>query len=230
MKRYYFTIASILVLAIGITSCSNEETKTQTPVAGRPTKPINSSEVRIGTQVWKKKNLSVSHYRNGDPIPQVTDPTQWRDITTGAWCYYQDNTANGKVYGKLYNWYAVVDLRGLAPIGWHIPSQSEFETLTNYLGGMVVAGSKLKTVSGWQGSNDGATNSTGFSGLPGGKRWYNNYLNGGSTNIGVKGGFWSSTMVGSTYAYRLELTEYLTSANTIQEYRNAGCSVRCIKD
>jgi uncharacterized protein (TIGR02145 family) len=230
MKKYYFVITTFLVFLIGLTSCSNEETKTQNQVASRPAIPIQNNEVQIGTQIWMTKNLNVTRYRNGDPIPQVTDPTQWRDITTGAWCYYQDNTQNRPVYGRLYNWYAVSDLRGLAPAGWHIPSQSEFETLTTYLGGMVVAGSKLKSIAGWQGVNEGATNSTGFSGLPGGRRWYNNFLNGGSTNIGIKGCFWSSTMVGSTYAYRLELTEYLTSANTIQEYRNAGCSVRCIKD
>ena len=80
------------------------------------------------------KNLDVSKYRNGDDIPQVTDATTWANLTTGAWCYYENNTANGTVYGKLYNWFAVNDPRGLAPSGWHIPSQAEWVTLQNCLG------------------------------------------------------------------------------------------------
>jgi len=107
MRKYYFTIASILVLAIGITSCSNEENKTQNQVAARPSVPILDTEVRIGNQIWMARNLNVSRYRNGDPIPQVTDPTQWTNLTTGAWCYLNNDPANGRIYGKLYNWYAV---------------------------------------------------------------------------------------------------------------------------
>ena len=84
MKKYYFTIASIFVIAIGITSCSNEETETQNQVAARPTVPIQNGEVQIGTQVWMTKNLNVSRYRNGDPIPQVSNPLQWASLTTGA--------------------------------------------------------------------------------------------------------------------------------------------------
>ena len=229
MRKYYFTIASLLFLTIALSSCSNEENKTQSNVASRSSVPVMTGKVKIGNQIWMTQNLNVSRYRNGDIIPQVTDPGQWRDITTGAWCYYNNDPASGAIYGKLYNWYAVNDSRGLAPAGWHIPSQPEFETLTAYLGGMVFAGSKLKSVTGWQSSNTDATNSTRFTGLPGGRRWYNNFLSGGCSDIGVKGCFWSSSVAGMD-AYRIDLVANASYAATIQTYRNTGCAVRCIKN
>lgn len=97
---------------------------------------VNYETVTIGTQEWKLKNLDVTHYRNGDPIPQVTDPTQWANLTTGAWCYYNNDSTNGTIYGKLYNWYAVNDPRGLAPIGYHIASDQEWATLFTFLGSL----------------------------------------------------------------------------------------------
>jgi len=99
--------------------------------------------VTIGTQTWTKCNLDVTTYRNGDPIPEVTDPAAWAALTTGAWCHYANNTANGTIYGKLYNWYAVNDPRGLAPIGQHIPTDAEWITLTDFLGGATGAGGTL---------------------------------------------------------------------------------------
>ena len=100
MKRYYFTIASILVLVFGISSCSSEETKTQNQIAERPEVPLQNGEVKIGNQIWMTKNLNVSRYRNGDPIPEVTDPTQWGNLTTGAWCYYSNDPANALFMGN----------------------------------------------------------------------------------------------------------------------------------
>ncbi|MGD1006866.1 MAG: fibrobacter succinogenes major paralogous domain-containing protein, partial [Ignavibacteriaceae bacterium] len=85
--------------------------------------------VKIGEQTWMLGNLNVDHYRNGDAIPEVEDPAQWGNLKTGAWCYYRNDPGNDKKYGKLYNWYAVNDPRGLAPEGWHIPTQAEFKTL-----------------------------------------------------------------------------------------------------
>jgi uncharacterized protein (TIGR02145 family) len=123
--------------------------------------------ISIGTQIWTQSNLNVSRYRNGDIIPQVTNYTQWENLTTGAWCYYANNTANGVVYGKLYNWYAVSDPRGLAPQGWHVPSDAEWRTLTTYLG-EDSAGGKMKSITLWGSFNTGATSSSGFSGFPGG--------------------------------------------------------------
>ncbi|MBL0013596.1 MAG: fibrobacter succinogenes major paralogous domain-containing protein [Flavobacterium sp.] len=109
MKKYYFLN---IILIFGLLSCTNEETKTQNQIAARPTVPIQNGEVQIGTQIWMTKNLNVSRYRNGDPIPQVANSAQWANLNTGAWLLC-NSTANGPIYGKLYNWYAVNDSRGL---------------------------------------------------------------------------------------------------------------------
>jgi uncharacterized protein (TIGR02145 family) len=101
--------------------------------------------VFIHGQRWKTTNLAVSHYRNGDRIPQVKRTKDWRALTTGAWCWYNNDSATGAVYGKLYNWYAVNDPRGLAPTGWHVPSDAEWDTLITHLGGYYAfAGGRLK--------------------------------------------------------------------------------------
>ena len=124
--------------------------------------------VIIGRQVWTSENLSVEHYRNGDVIPQVQDTDEWSKLTTGAWCYYDNNSENGNIYGKLYNWHAVNDPRGLAPEGWHIPSDAEWTDLTDYLGGAKVVGSEMKAIELWEYQRKGTTNSSGFSAFPGG--------------------------------------------------------------
>ena len=131
--------------------------------------------VTIGTQVWTSKNLDVATYRNGDVIPQVQDENAWANLTTGAWCYYNNDASNGTKYGKLYNWYAVNDPRGLAPKGYHIPTDEEWTKLSDYLGGESEAGTKMKSTSGWYNNGNG-TNSSGFSGLPGGSRHDNGSL------------------------------------------------------
>ncbi|MFA6572071.1 MAG: fibrobacter succinogenes major paralogous domain-containing protein [Bacteroidota bacterium] len=186
----------------------------------------NSDEVTIGTQVWMKRNLDVDHYRNGDPIPEVQDSIAWSKLTKGAWCYYNNDPAIGAIYGKLYNWYAVNDSRGLAPEGWHVPSKDEWQELENSLGGENLAGGKLKetgTVH-WNSPNTGATNEKGFSALPGGCRGYYG-------PIGQIAYFWSST--GEEY---LSLSWFRTLKNynaTFEKgfyYKERGFSVRCVKD
>ena len=115
------------------------------------------------------ENLNVEYYRNGDIIPQVQDEHEWASLKTGAWCYYENDPANGKKYGKLYNWYAVNDTRGLVPEGWHIPSYSEWRELIEYLG-EDSAGTKMKSTSGWF-ENGNGTNSSGFGALGAGYRY-----------------------------------------------------------
>jgi uncharacterized protein (TIGR02145 family) len=227
MKKYSFTISTILFLVLGLTSCSNEETKTQNQAVSRPTVPIQNGEVQIGTQVWMTKNLNVSRYRNGDPIPQVTDLSIWVNLTSGAWCYYANNSSNGVVYGKLYNWYAVNDPRGLAPVGYHIPSDAEWSILTIFLGGENVAGGKMKATTLWDSPNTAATNSSGFSGLPSGLvNPFGQFYGIGSTSY-----WWStsldSNMVNARYRY-LENNTGRVSQGTAG--KNRGFSVRCIKD
>ncbi|WP_396167510.1 FISUMP domain-containing protein [Flavobacterium sp.] len=185
--------------------------------------------VTICNQTWMKSNLNVSHYRNGDIIPQVTDATQWANLTTGAWCYYNNDTANGNVYGKLYNWYAVNDIRGLAPIGFHIPTDTEWATLiVDCLGG-VNAGDKMKETgsSHWQNPNTGATNSSGFTGLPGGYRYI---YSGSFSNLGVIGYWWSSSQNVGLDAWKRYLSYNNSNAIRVNYYKTGGLSVRCIKD
>ena len=127
--------------------------KLKPPVKVVPVIPVVDNKgpikgVAIGSQVWTSTNLNVSTYRNGDVIPQVQDRDAWAKLTTGAWCYYENNAANGTKYGKLYNWYAVNDARGLAPAGWHIPTDQEWTVLENSLGDD--AGKKMKSTSGWE--------------------------------------------------------------------------------
>jgi len=173
------------------------------------------------------KNLDVSTYRNGDPIPEVTDTAQWANLTTGAWCYYNNDPANGPIYGKLYNWYAVNDPRGLAPLGWHIPTDAEWTILSNCLGGESVAGGKMKSTIGWNSPNTGATNSSGFAGLPGG------YCGGDGKfyKVGLNGVWWSSSELDITYASHRFLY-YLNASVGIYDdgVKSSGFSIRCIKN
>ncbi len=184
--------------------------------------------IQIGTQQWMGKNLAVAFYRNGDPIPQVTDPGLWAGLTTGAWCYYNNDPILGYKYGKLYNWYAVNDPRGLAPQGWHIPSDAEWTTLANTLGGEIEAGGKMKEpgTANWTGPNTGADNSSGWAGLPGGFRNFN----GPFSVVGVTGYWWSSTVNATTVAWNRNL--FFTNGSlyrNIFDKRN-GFSVRCLRD
>ncbi|HOZ78410.1 MAG TPA: fibrobacter succinogenes major paralogous domain-containing protein [Ferruginibacter sp.] len=185
-----------------------------------------STSVTIGTQVWSSKNLDVSVYRNGDPIPEVTDPSQWGTLTTGAWCYYLNDSGNGILYGKLYNWFAVNDPRGLAPQGWHIPTDAEWSTLINYLGSSTDAGGKLKATYLWNSPNTGATNSSGFTGLPAGARV-------SFGNFGSLGNFtymWSATEADSFTVWCRALNYNSTLVPRAANDKLNGLSVRCIKN
>jgi uncharacterized protein (TIGR02145 family) len=187
-----------------------------------------AQSVTIGTQVWMTKNLDVTKFRNGDLIPQAKTNDEWEQAGKNkqpAWCYYANNKKNGKKYGKLYNWYAVSDPRGLAPDGWHVPSDAEWTVLSNYIGGEDVAGKKMKSTSGWEGF-DGGTNESGFSGLPGGYR----YSFGNFGNLGVSGYWWSSTEGSPSSAYDLYLDHSLNYLVRSGSVKGGGLSVRCLKD
>ena len=219
MKAIFLVIAVLFFMV----SCK-EETTTEP-------KPDKLAEVTILNQVWMTKNLDVEYYCNGDVIPQVTDPNAWSKLTTGAWCYYNNDPAMGAIYGKLYNWYAVNDPRGLAPIGWHVPSDAEWTALITFLGGEYAAGGKLKEAGTlhWLSPNTGATDEKGFSALPGGNRVD---YNGKFEKINSDGGWWSSSE--SEYDAENAIRRFLY-------YRGAGIgmddlpkgdafSVRCIKN
>ncbi len=182
--------------------------------------------VKIGTQTWMTENLNVSTFRNGDPIPQAKSNEEWEQAGENkqpAWCYYENDPKNGNKYGKLYNWYAVNDPRGLAPAGWHIPTDAEWTTLENQLGNDVEK--KIKSTSGWEGNGNG-TNSSGFSGLPGGTR----YSDGTFNYIGRYGCWWSSSEYVSLVAWDRTLYYISGSVYRYGSSKERGLSVRCLRD
>ncbi len=207
---------------------------------------VNLPHVTICNQVWATKNLDVATYSDGTPILQATNLTDWANLTVGAWCYFNNDPANNTVYGKLYNWYAVAGIydaaslidptlrKNIAPTGWHVPTDSEWSTLINCLdptanGGdnTNVAGGALKETgtTHWISPNTGATNSIGFTGLPGG------YRNSGGTNaIGSQGQWWSSSEYSSTNAWVRILKCNNGDATRNNLNKLAGLSVRCIKN
>ena len=223
----------------GWTSCSNNiqtRTYTSSPSGCTGTPPADSLQrscvilpsiptIIIGTQTWTLKNLDVATYRNGDPIPEVQDKTAWANLTTGAWCYYENITANGTTYGKLYNWYAVNDTRGIAPTGYHIPTDAEWTSLTTYLGGETGAGTTMKMISGWLNNGNG-TNTSGFEGLPGGYR----STNGSFSNVGAYGYWWSSSEFSTFNAWYRSLSNNNGNVFRNEANKRNGFSVRCIKD
>ncbi len=180
----------------------------------------------ICCQSWMTKNLDVDTYRNGDAIPQVSNPTEWGALTTGAWCYYNNSAVNGAIYGKLYNWFAVNDPRGLAPEGWHIPTDFEWTTLSNCLGGDVVAGGVMKDLISWTPPNTGGTNISGFTALSGGLRNTSGAFL-GAQNFGY---LWSATEAGGTSVWFRLLAYNLGGISRLASNKNSGYSVRCIRD
>jgi uncharacterized protein (TIGR02145 family) len=198
-------------------------------LSGRAGSPPSLPFVTICNEDWTLKNLNVSTYRNGDPIPNVTNSASWAALTTGAYCYYNnDSTTYAALYGKLYNWYAVNDPRGLAPEGWHIPNVVEITTLRECLGGQSVAGAKMKEagISHWYFPNIGATNSSGFTGLPGG---YRNY-DGPFLNLGQFGYGWCSNNPFPNEAPAWVLYYFDSQLITSELDKNYGYSVRLIRD
>lgn len=185
-------------------------------------------EVSIGTQIWMAENLRTTKYRNGDPIPNITEGTAWEKLTNGAYCYYNNDTANIRVYGMLYNWNAVSDSRNLAPAGWHVASDAEWSALRSWLGGTSVAGGKLKEkgTTHWNTPNTGASNSTGFTALPGGYRYYGAIFG----SILNNGYWWSSTGFDTGTAWCRYIS--YNSAEIYSSYltKGVGFSVRCVKD
>ena len=180
----------------------------------------------INGQEWMQKNLAVSKYRNGDPIPTGLSDATWQNTTSGAYAIYNNDAANNILYGKLYNWYAVNDSRGLCPAGWHVPSDAEWTTLETSLGGSSVAGGKMKSTTGWNAPNTAATNESGFTGLPGGYR-----TSGGSFSlIGTGGYWWSSAENVSNFAWYRRL--FFTNSIVLRSDANKqfGFSVRCVRD
>jgi uncharacterized protein (TIGR02145 family) len=182
----------------------------------------------IGDQWWMTENLRTATYANGELIPHVTDNIAWAQLNSGAWCNFDNILANDELYGKLYNWNTTVDSRGLCPVGWHVPTSTEWATFINYLDGSAIAGGKMKSLNYWNLPNEGATNESGFSGLPGG---YRNDGSGIFYSDRFEGFWWSSStdmFLGLGVSYSLY---YATSQATYDiNGKQDGYSIRCIKD
>lgn len=223
----------LLILAVSVLGQSQESASgTMRDVEGNTYRTI-----LIGSQWWTAENLNVSHYANGDSIPQVQDGEQWASLTTGAWCYYDNDPANGERYGKLYNWYAVNDPRRLAPEGWHVPAEGEWMELETTLGmNAAVAdtqgwfgttqGLQLKSATGWD-KDGGGTDSVGFTALPSGIRSYDRgafYLVGTSTS------FWSSSDYGWDLVWYRALFADRSQIRRKLGTKERGFAVRLVKD
>jgi uncharacterized protein (TIGR02145 family) len=192
--------------------------------------------IQIGNQWWLAENLNVSRYANGDSIPEVQNPEEWVALTTGAWCFYDNDPRNGEKYGKLYNWYAVNDPRGLAPDGWHVPTEEEWVELEVGLGmnppvgdtegwSGTTQGTRLKSSGGWEGNGNG-TDSVGFSALPAGFRG----LEGSFYQMGNMTSFWSSSYDAWDYVWYRALAADQSGIRRKLGTKMRGFSVRLVKD
>lgn len=180
--------------------------------------------IQIGTQNWMAENLKVSKYNDGNTIPYVTDRTEWNSTLTGAFTYFNNDDSHNTLYGKFYNWHAV-NTEKLCPTGWHIPTHAEWTILTDYLGGTTLAGGKMKSVTGWNSPNTGASNVSGFSGLPAG---YRHSRSSGSLNI--SGFWWSASEESASKSYQRDLQYQNSNVGTGSHPRYNGLSCRCVED
>jgi len=182
--------------------------------------------VLIGTQEWMAENLKVTHYRNGDAIPNITDNGQWSVATSGACCSYENSPSNASTYGLLYNFYAVADARNLCPTGWHVPTDAEWTTLTDYLGGISAAWSKMKAPTLWKSGSLATDNNSGFTGIPSGNR----YVNGTFNQKGENANWWSSTIYNGDNAFFRSIYYLNTEVYRGNPPKIIGYSIRCVKD
>jgi uncharacterized protein (TIGR02145 family) len=215
---------TLLLLALITIAAFKDQAQTVTDIDGNVYNTIT-----IAGQVWLKENLKVTHYRNGDAIPLVPGAAAWSALTTGAWCNYNNVAGNADTYGRLYNWYATQDARGIAPEGWHVATDAEWITLTDYLGGETVAGGKLKETGTlhWGPPNIGATDEVGFTALPGGYRANNEVF------IGLHsiGSWWTSDASTPGFAWANGIFNEAVNVDRGGYYeQKMGFSIRCVRD
>ncbi len=181
--------------------------------------------VLIGGQCWFSKNLNTSHYRNGDVIPTGLSSSSWANASSGAY----GSNGSQSVYGKLYNFFAVADSRNLCPTGYHVPSEPEWTTLAQTLGGNSVAGGPLKEpgFTHWNSPNTGATGSSGFNALPAGAKYYSD---GSSFNLGLDAFFWTTTVYDVNNAELVDLVYNSSSLNQYASFKRGGLAIRCLGD
>jgi uncharacterized protein (TIGR02145 family) len=229
-------IPIVFVIIPSVIACKKSDPAGETPTSSKNTLDTMMDidrnvyrTVKIGKQVWMAQNLRVSRYNNGDSIKYIVNDTTWKAVTQGAWCFYGNAQFLDPAYGKLYNWYAINDPRGIAPKGWRIPTISDWQQLVDSVGGLDSAGANLKEVSlFWQQANP-ATNKSGFSARPGGIRGVTSTI-GYSENINRLGWYWSSSPANQYIVMCILLFHYNTTVSFGGAPINAGLSIRCIKN
>ena len=208
MKQTIFTLS---IFTLFLVACGSE----------------GSKDVAIGTQTWMTKNLNVDEFKNGDAVLEASTMEEWIDACENkqpAWCYYGNDSSLGVQYGKLYNWYAVNDPRGISPEGYRIPGKEDWSKLIDYLGGKTAAGKKMKSKNIWEGGAVG-TNESGFSAIPGGFR-----TSEGFNFFGGSGIWWSSLEINNSVVEGYQI-QHFESVYTLNALKNSfGLSIRCIKD
>jgi uncharacterized protein (TIGR02145 family) len=244
---------SVLVLFVILVIIACIKEKSDNPTNGKTTAVFNPNvsygtmtdqdgnvykTITIGTQTWMAENLRTTKYRDGSVIPNITDSTAWTNLTTGAYCNY-NNTKNADTiatYGRLYNWYAATDSRNIAPSGWHVPTDTEWKTLEMFLGMTQTQADET----GWRGTDQGnqlketgdthwygGTNSSGFSALPGG---YRSYDYGTFYFLKYSGLWWSATELNWAYAWFRTLVSSIGNDYRRFHDKKDGFSVRCLRD
>jgi uncharacterized protein (TIGR02145 family) len=186
--------------------------------------------LQIGDQAWMLENLKVTHYQNGDPIPNITDNTDWENLTSGAYCNFNNAQTAADTAGRLYNWYAINDSRQIAPKGWHVPSDGEWQTLIDFLGGIGMAGGKMKETgqNHWTFTNTGATNESGFTAISTGYRYYMGvFADKASCDCE---NWWSSTEFVPNGAWIWEVYSSSTEVIRWSGLKECGFSIRCIRN
>jgi len=224
-NRFFTPLLQLVILALFFSACAPEEA------------PINTVQdvdgnvyhtITIGTQTWMVENLKTTKFRDGTPIPNVTDNAQWGNLTTGAYCDYNNTDSTTATYGRLYNWYAVSDSRNIAPAGWRVATDADWTKLTSYLGGVSRASAKLKEagLTHWASPNSLASNQSGFTALPGGTR----NSAGTFVDIGFYGYWWCSNEYSATSAQLRIMYHFYSDVVRSVDSKVYGFSVRCLKN
>ena len=233
-KKFGIAMSLLIIFLFGTFTCEKNPTSSKDTGIVIDIDGHTYQTVEIGDQWWMAENLKVTHYRNGDPIPKVTDNTEWSTLTIGAYCNYDNDDNNANTYGSLYNWYAVNDSHNIAPMGWHVPTDEEWKKLELFLGMSqsevnnmcyrgTDEGNKLKSISGWDNNGNG-TDDFGFSALPVGFRG-DDY-----SPLGVYTFLWSITEFDSNFVWSRALIHDYSGIYRYMYHKGCGFSVRCVRD
>ena len=232
-NTYRFYSHGLLILAISLSlTCGYYSTYAQK--AGSTLTDVEGNKYKtvvIGDQEWMAENLKTTKYNDGTDIPLEQDNKKWIAITTPAYCWVGNHIANKDIFGAFYNWQAV-NTGKLCPKGWHVPTDEEWTKLTDFLGGLDVAGGKMKATGTdlWNSPNTGASNESGFSALPGGYRYGYFWGSGEFYELGLNGYFWTATEYTETHSRTRTVNAERTKVYSSVFVKNNGFSVRCVKD